>query len=83
MLSHAYLIALGIIAVVCLFGVLSDKFVDNFLQRFALSMVCIGSVSRIFEIHNSMSGSEHARYLFVFGIALFGISTTYKFWRQK
>lgn len=83
MIYHAYLIALGIIACVCLLGVLSHKFQDNFLQRFALSMVCIGSISRIVEIQTSLFGSEHARYLFVFGVALFGCATTYKFWRQK
>ena len=83
MINHAYLITLAIIAVICLLGVLSHKFNDNFLQRVALAMVCIGSVSRIVEIQTNLIGSEHARYLFVFGVALFGCATTYKFWRQK
>ena len=83
MLSHVYLMALGIIACVCLLGVLSHKFHDNLPQRIALGMVCIGSAARIVEIQTSLFGSEHARYLFVFGVALFGCATTYKFWRQK
>lgn len=83
MLSHAYLMALGVIAVVCLLGVFAHKFKDNLLQRIALAMVCIGSISRIVEIQTSLFGSEHARYLFVFGVALFGCATTYKFWRQE
>lgn len=83
MIHHAYLIALGIIACVCLLGVLSHKFKDSLPQRVALGMVCIGSIARIIEIQTSLFGSENARYLFVFGVALFGCATTYKFWRQK
>ena len=82
-MEYAYLMALVIVAAVCLLGVLAHKFNDNLLQRIALCMVCIGSVARIIEIETNLFGSENARYLFVFGVALFGCSTAYKFWKLK
>lgn len=82
-MDHAYLAALVVVAIVCLLGVLSRKFPDNLPQRIALGMVCIGAVARIIEIETDLFGSENARYLFVFGVALFGCSTAYKFWKLK
>ncbi|MFN5348814.1 MAG: hypothetical protein ACK5A0_04655 [Polaromonas sp.] len=81
--NTAYVTALGIIAACALLGVFSHKFDDNLLQRFGLSMACIGAVLRLTELVDQFPGDTRARYLLTYGIALFCVGTTWKFWRKK
>ena len=82
-MEYTYLFALSIIVVVCLFGVFSHGFDDNVIQRFSLSLICIGAVSRIFGIYDNRLDSENVQQLFTFGVSLFCVSTSYKLWKKK
>ncbi len=78
-----YIIALAIIAACALLGVLSHKFEDNLPQRVGLSMACLGAVVRLTELLDHFPDETPARYLMTYGIALFCVGTTWKFWRKR
>ena len=63
-------------------GVFSTKFDDNLLQRFGLSMACLGAVLRLVDLMGWLNANDNARYLMTYGFAFFSVGTAWKFWRR-
>lgn len=77
-----YTLSLVAIALACLLAIFTHKFDDNLFQRVGLSLACLGSGLRLFELFDYVPNDTQARYLFTYGVALFCTGTTWKFWRK-
>ena len=77
-----YSAALIIICITCISGVLYCKFDDNLLQRIGLALACMGAIVRLLDMVDLVDDSSNARYLLTYGVAVFCVGTTYKFWKK-
>lgn len=81
LIQSASLLALSVLAIVCVAGVWSNKFQDNWLQFIGLITVTTWAGWRLVDV----AGGAHitAQQLFAHaGLAAFAAGTAWKFWRQ-
>ena len=75
-MNTLYVIASCILVVLCLIGIVSDKFHDNIIQRIAMSGMILSCAGFIYQMHlgNLPTNFE----LFVISVSLYAIATTWK-----
>lgn len=77
-----YMASLALIALLSLVAVLHNSFNDNLVQRVGLSLACLGAMARFWH---GLDGLElpAPKYLFTYGIAIYGLGTAYKCWQFR
>lgn len=78
-----YFISLGVICAVSVLATFSKTFDDNLGQTLGLGATCMGAAVRMTELVGVIPNDTNGRFLLTYGMALYALSTAYKFWRYK
>ena len=71
-----YVIASSILVILCLIGIVSDKFHDNLLQRIAMSGMVLSCAGFIYQMYLGRIPTNFE--VFVISVSLYAIATTWK-----
>ena len=75
-MSYLYIVSCAILAIICLIGIVSDKFHDNLIQRIALSGMVLSCAGFVFQTINGKVPTNFE--MFVISVSLYAIATTWK-----
>jgi hypothetical protein len=75
-MSFFYVAASAVLVVLCLIGIVSDKFHDNLLQRIALSGMVLSCAGFLYQMYLGKIPTNFE--MFVISVSLYAIATTWK-----